>query len=59
VLLSDKRNRVRKDWGMLLGALPGRQTYVLEKNGVVQQIYNNQFQPIRQIDETLKLLQSL
>ncbi|XP_057968381.1 peroxiredoxin Q, chloroplastic [Malania oleifera] len=61
-LLSDEGNKVRKDWGVpadLFGALPGRQTYVLDKNGVVKLIYNNQFQPEKHIDETLKLLQSL
>ncbi|KAJ8767268.1 hypothetical protein K2173_017312 [Erythroxylum novogranatense] len=61
-LLSDDGNKVRKDWGVpsdLFGALPGRQTYVLDKNGVVQLIYNNLFQREKHIDETLKLLQSL
>ncbi|OWM77858.1 peroxiredoxin Q, chloroplastic [Punica granatum] len=61
-LLSDEGNKVRKEWGVpadLFGALPGRQTYVLDKNGVVQLIYNNQFQPEKHINETLKLLQSL
>lgn len=61
-LLSDEGNKVRKDWGVpsdLFGTLPGRQTYVLDKSGKVQLIYNNQFQPEKHIDETLKLLQSL
>ncbi|OMO86371.1 Alkyl hydroperoxide reductase subunit C/ Thiol specific antioxidant [Corchorus olitorius] len=61
-LLSDDGNKVRKEWGVpsdLFGTLPGRQTYVLDKKGVVQLIYNNQFQPEKHIDETLKLLQSL
>ncbi|XP_047307959.1 peroxiredoxin Q, chloroplastic [Impatiens glandulifera] len=61
-LLSDEGNKIRKDWGVpsdLFGTLPGRQTYVLDKNGVVQLIYNNQFQPEKHIDETLKLIQSL
>ncbi|XVE70754.1 hypothetical protein DITRI_Ditri10aG0096400 [Diplodiscus trichospermus] len=61
-LLSDEGNKVRKEWGIpadLFGTLPGRQTYVLDKNGVVQLIYNNQFQPEKHIDETLKLLKSL
>ncbi|MED6189680.1 hypothetical protein PIB30_098417 [Stylosanthes scabra] len=59
-LLSDEGNRVRKEWGVpgdFFGALPGRETYVLDKNGVVQLVYNNQFQPEKHIDETLKLLQ--
>nr|AEY76087.1 peroxiredoxin Q [Haloxylon ammodendron] len=61
-LLSDEGNRVRNDWGVpsdLFGALPGRQTYVLDRNGVVRLVYNNQFQPEKHIDETLKFLQSL
>ncbi|KAL3363470.1 hypothetical protein AABB24_012645 [Solanum stoloniferum] len=61
-LLCDEGNKVRKEWGIpgdLFGTLPGRQTYVLDKNGVVQLIYSNQFQPEKHIDETLKLLQSL
>uniref|UniRef100_A0A1J3I139 Peroxiredoxin Q, chloroplastic n=1 Tax=Noccaea caerulescens TaxID=107243 RepID=A0A1J3I139_NOCCA len=60
-LLSDEGNKVRKDWGVpgdLFGALPGRQTYVLDKNGVIQLIYNNQFQPEKHIDETLKFLKA-
>lgn len=60
-LLSDEGNMVRKEWGVpadFFGSLPGRQTYVLDKNGVVQLIYNNQFQPEKHIDETLKFLQS-
>lgn len=60
-LLSDEGNRVRKEWGVpadLFGALPGRETYVLDRNGVVQLVYNNQFQPEKHVDETLKLLQS-
>ncbi|XP_058079248.1 peroxiredoxin Q, chloroplastic-like [Magnolia sinica] len=61
-LLSDEGNKIRNEWGVpsdLFGTLPGRQTYVLDRNGVVQLIYNNQFQPEKHIDETLKLLQSL
>ncbi|MED6149371.1 hypothetical protein PIB30_061665 [Stylosanthes scabra] len=60
-LLSDEGNKVRKEWGIpsdLFGTLPGRQTYVIDKDGVVQLVYNNQFQPEKHIDETLKLLQT-
>lgn len=61
-LLSDEGDKVRKEWGVpsdLFGALAGRQTYVLDKSGKVQLIYNNQFQPEKHIDETLKFLESL
>lgn len=60
-LLSDEGNKIRKEWGVpsdLFGALPGRQTYVLDKNGVCRLVYNNQFQPEKHIDETLKFLKS-
>ena len=38
-LLSDEGNEVRKDWGVpsdLFGILPGRQTYVINKKGIVK-----------------------
>lgn len=61
-LLSDEGNKVRKEWGVpsdLFGTLPGRQTYVLDRNGAVRLVYNNQFQPEKHVEETLKLLQSI
>ncbi|XP_075512888.1 peroxiredoxin Q, chloroplastic-like [Primulina tabacum] len=61
-LLCDEGNKVRKEWGVpsdLFGTLPGRQTYVLDKNGVCRLVYNNQFQPEKHIDETLKFLKSV
>uniref|UniRef100_A0A1D1Z3C3 thioredoxin-dependent peroxiredoxin n=1 Tax=Anthurium amnicola TaxID=1678845 RepID=A0A1D1Z3C3_9ARAE len=61
-LLSDEANKVRKEWGVpsdLFGTLPGRQTYVIDRKGAVQLVYNNQFQPEKHVDETLKLLQTL
>ncbi|KAK8543160.1 hypothetical protein V6N12_015725 [Hibiscus sabdariffa] len=62
-LLSDEGNKVRKAWGVppadMFGTVPGRQTYVLDKQGVVQLIYNNRFQAEKHVDETLKVLQTL
>ncbi|XP_078441121.1 thioredoxin superfamily protein [Wolffia australiana] len=61
-LLSDEGNNVRKAWGVpsdLFGTLPGRQTYVIDRKGVIQLIYNNQFQPEKHVAETLKLLPTL
>lgn len=61
-LLSDEGNKLRKDWGIpgdFFGSLPGRQTYVIDKKGVVQLVFNNQFQPEKHVDETLKILQSM
>ncbi|KAH8962841.1 hypothetical protein BDL97_05G122400 [Sphagnum fallax] len=59
-LLSDEGNTLRKEFGVppdFFGALAGRQTYVTDRQGVVQLIYNNQFQPEKHIQETLKFLQ--
>ncbi|KAK4565043.1 hypothetical protein RGQ29_006909 [Quercus rubra] len=61
-LQSDEGNKVRKDWEVsldLFGTLLRREICVIDNNGVVQLIYNNQFQPEKHIDETLKVLQSL
>ncbi|KAL2651940.1 hypothetical protein R1flu_020068 [Riccia fluitans] len=61
-LLSDEGNKLRKDWGVpgdLFGTLPGRQTYVFDKKGVCQLIFNNQFQPEKHIGETLGVLSGL
>ncbi|KAG0571133.1 hypothetical protein M758_6G204200 [Ceratodon purpureus] len=59
-LLSDEGNRLRKDWGIpsdFFGSLAGRQTYVIDKDGRVQLIFNNQFEPEKHIVETLAILQ--
>jgi len=60
-LLSDEGNAVRKAFGVpadFFGALAGRQTYVVNRQGIVTLVYNNQFQPEKHVDETLKLLQA-
>eukprot|EP00249_Psilotum_nudum_P012727 c23945_g1_i1 orf=223-879(+) len=61
-LLSDEGNKIRKEWqipGDFFGSLPGRQTYVIDKNGKIQLVFNNQFQPEKHVDETLKILQTM
>lgn len=60
-LLSDEGDIARKEWGVppdLFGVLPGRQTYVIDKKGVVKLIFNNQFQPEKHVEETLAVLGS-
>ncbi|MFB2919171.1 MULTISPECIES: peroxiredoxin [Aerosakkonema] len=60
-LLSDTGNNVRKLYGVpaTLGLLPGRVTYVIDKNGVVQHIFNSQLNFKAHVDESLKTLQEL
>ncbi len=56
-LLSDEDNKVRKMFGVpsdLFGILPGRVTYVVNKEGRIIYIYRSQTQVERHVDEALK-----
>ena len=58
-LLSDKRNKVRKLFGVpanFLGLLPGRVTYIVDKNGIVLYVFNSQTQAAKHVDEALRIL---
>ncbi len=61
VLLSDKKGTLRKQYGVpaALGVLPGRVTYVIDKQGVVRHIFNDMFNAQRHIAEALKVVQSI
>jgi peroxiredoxin Q/BCP len=43
-LLADERGELRKRFGVpkTLGLMPGRVTYIIDKNGVVREILNSQ-----------------
>jgi len=58
-LLSDSDGNVRKAYGVpsTLGFLPGRVTYVIDKQGIVRSIFNSQIHPEHHIAEALKVLQ--
>lgn len=60
-LVCDAGNRVRKLYGVpaTLGLLPGRVTYVIDRDGVVCHIFNSQFNFQGHIDESLKILSRL
>ena len=61
ILLSDKGGKVRKRYGVpsTFGLLPGRVTYIIDKQGVVQHIFSSQFAPLQHIAEALKVLEAL
>lgn len=61
ILLSDRGGTVRKRYGVpsTLGLLPGRVTYVIDKQGVVRHIFSSQFAPQKHVAEALKVLQTL
>ncbi|MEI6822466.1 MAG: peroxiredoxin [Bacteroidota bacterium] len=61
-LLSDEGNAVRKQFGVptnLLGLLPGRVTYVVDKSGKVIYLFNSQIQATKHVDEALTILKGL
>ena len=60
-LLSDTKGKIRKLFGVpssLLGLLPGRMTFVVDKNGIIKMRFNNQFGAERHIEESLKVLKA-
>lgn len=62
ILLSDVNGRVKKLFGVkssLFGLLPGRVTYVIDKNGVVRHIFENQFGAEKHIEESLAILKEI
>jgi peroxiredoxin Q/BCP len=58
-LLSDPDKKVRKAYGALDLFLPGRVTYVIDKQGVVRHIFSSQSQATKHIDESLRVVQEL
>ncbi|MEI7676605.1 MAG: peroxiredoxin [Bacteroidales bacterium] len=61
-LLSDENNRVRKLFGVptnLLGLLPGRVTYVVNKAGKVVLVFNSQLKSEQHIEEALRILKEM
>ena len=61
-LLSDEREEVRKLFGVptnFLGLIPGRVTYIVNKDGKVVYIFNSQIKAEQHVDEALKILKEL
>jgi peroxiredoxin Q/BCP len=61
VLLSDADGSVRKRYGVpkTLGLIPGRTTYLIDREGIVRHVFSSQFQPLKHVAETLEVLKSL
>ena len=54
-LLSDADGSLRDRFGVprTLGLIPGRVTYLIDKQGIVRHIFSSQFQPAKHVDEAL------
>ena len=61
VLLSDAAGSLRKAFGVpkTLGIMPGRVTYVIDKEGVVRHVFNSQFAADRHVAEALAVVRQL
>ena len=61
LLLSDEGNKVRKLYGVpsSIGILPGRVTYIIDKQGVVRHIFNSQTQTQQHVEEAKRVLKEL
>lgn len=60
-LLSDSGNKVRQLYGVpaTLWVLPGRVTYVIDQEGVVQHIFDSMLNFKAHVEEALKTLQAI
>lgn len=60
-LLADSGNALRKAYGVpsTLWILPGRVTYVIDKAGVVQHVFDSQLNATKHIDEALAVVRKL
>src|SRR5690554_251679 len=62
ILLADTDKKVRKAFGVptnLLGLIPGRVTYVIDKNGIVRGVFNSQMKFEQHVPEALLILDEL
>ncbi len=60
-LLSDEGGKIRKLYGVpsTLGIFAGRVTYVIDKNGIVRNIFSSQIAVEKHVEEALKALESI
>jgi thioredoxin-dependent peroxiredoxin len=60
-VLSDRGGKLRQLFAVpkTLGFLPGRVTYVIDKKGIIQSIFNSQIQAKRHVAEALQALKTL
>jgi len=61
ILVSDAGGKVRKLYGIpcTFRLLPGRVTYIIDKQGIIRHIFSSQFTPEKHIIEAFKTLKAL
>ncbi len=61
-LLSDSKKQVLKAFGvptLMFGMLPGRVTYVVDRQGVIQHVYNSNANATQHVQESLQIIKKL
>jgi thioredoxin-dependent peroxiredoxin len=58
-LLSDPDNKVRKQFGVKSGPIPGRVTFVVDKTGTVVYLFDSQTQAARHVEEAMRVLKEM
>jgi thioredoxin-dependent peroxiredoxin len=61
LLLSDRNGDARKRYGISksFGLIPGRVTFLIDREGVVRHVFSSQFEPGRHVSEALTILKTL
>lgn len=61
ILLSDADNVVRKLYGVpsTMGVIPGRVTYIIDKQGIVRHVFSSQTQAERHVEEAKQALKQI
>jgi len=61
VLASDENGEARRAFGVpkTMGFLPGRVTYVIDREGIVRHVFNSQFAADRHVSEALEVVRKL
>jgi thioredoxin-dependent peroxiredoxin len=61
LLLSDAGGSVRSQYGVsrTFGLIPGRVTFLIDKQGIVRHVFSSQFHPIKHVSEMLGVLRKL
>lgn len=61
-LLSDAGGKIRKQFNVpstLFGLIPGRVTYIIDREGIIRHSFNSQFRPTSHIRESLDVIRKL
>lgn len=61
VMVSDEGGKVRESYGVSssFGLVPGRVTFLIDKQGVVRHVFSSQLNPKRHVSEAMEALKAL